>query len=248
MAGAADVLAMLTTRDQFRLTALVPNVRGAAAALQAGVDEITVTIAASEAYNLRNVRRSIAESLVEIRQVCTLATEAGVPVDAVVSCAFGSPYEGDIDAAEIAGLARRLEHAGAAALTLADTTGMATPRVLNEVLGRTGVAVGLHFHETRGPGLLNAYAALQAGVSRFDTAVGGLGGSPFADGAGGNLATEDLVALLDDFGIYSGIDLERVISIAKGVAELVGHEVTSRLSAVGPRTRLVTPGSGDRSR
>lgn len=243
MAGAAAVLAMLTTRDQFRLTALVPNVQGAAAAVEAGVDEITVTIAASETYNLRNVRRSIAESLVEIRRVCTLATAAGIPVDAVVSCAFGSPYEGDVDAAGIAGLSQSLLDAGAAALTLADTTGMATPRVLSDVVARTGADVGLHLHETRRTGLLNAYAALEAGVTRFDTAVGGLGGSPFADGAGGNLATEDFVALLDDFGIRSGIDLSRLIATAEVVAELVGHEVPSRVSAVGPRTRLVAPGS-----
>jgi hydroxymethylglutaryl-CoA lyase len=243
MAGAAEVLALLTTREQFRLTALVANLRGATAALEAGVDEITVTIAASETYNQRNVRRSIADSLAEIRRICALATAAGVPVDAVVSCAFGSPYEGDIDAAVIGGLSRHLEDAGTAALTLADTTGMATPRVLSEVLAVTGADIGLHLHETRRTGLLNAYSALQAGVMRFDTAVGGLGGSPFADGAGGNLATEDLVALLDDFGISSGIDLDLVIATARVVEELVGHDVPSRVSAVGPRTRLVTPGS-----
>jgi hydroxymethylglutaryl-CoA lyase len=243
MAGAAEVLALLTTREQFRLTALVANLRGATAALEAGVDEITVTIAASETYNQRNVRRSIADSLAEIRRICALATAAGVPVDAVVSCAFGSPYEGDIDAAVIGGLSRHLEDAGTTALTLADTTGMATPRVLSEVLAVTGADIGLHLHETRRTGLLNAYSALQAGVMRFDTAVGGLGGSPFADGAGGNLATEDLVALLDDFGISSGIDLDLVIATARVVEELVGHDVPSRVSAVGPRTRLVTPGS-----
>jgi hydroxymethylglutaryl-CoA lyase len=245
MAGAAEVIATLTTRNRFRLTALVPNLRGAEAALEAGVDEITVTIAASQTYNLRNVRWSIAESLAEIRRICTLATTAGVPVDAVVSCAFGSPYEGDIEAPAVAELCQNLQDAGAAALTLADTTGMATPRVLSGVLALTGAGVGLHLHETRRTGLLNAYAALQAGVSRFDTAVGGLGGSPFADGAGGNLATEDLVSLLDDFGISSGIDLERLIDVAESLVELVGHDVSSRLAAVGPRTRLVTPASTD---
>jgi hydroxymethylglutaryl-CoA lyase len=245
MAGAAEVLAMLTTRDRFRLTALAANLRGAEAALQAGVDEITVTIAASETYNLRNVRRSIAESLVEIRRICVLATDAAIPVDAVVSCAFGSPYEGDIEATAVADLCRCLEDAGAAALTLADTTGMATPRVLSGVLARTGAGVGLHLHETRRTGLVNAYAALQGGVARFDTAAGGLGGSPFADGAGGNLATEDLVALLDDFGIWCGIDLERLLGVTDSVVRLVGHDVPSRLSTVGPRTRLVTPAATD---
>jgi hydroxymethylglutaryl-CoA lyase len=241
MAGAAEVVAMLTTRERFLLTALVPNVRGAEAALAAGADEITVTVAASETYNLRNVRRSIEESVAEIRRICALATSAAVPVDAVVSCAFGSPYEGDIAAAAVAELCDRLTDAGSTVLTLADTTGMATPRLLGDVLLLTGSDVGLHLHETRGTALVNAYAALQAGVTRFDTAVGGLGGSPFAEGAGGNLATEDFVAFLDDFGIGSGIDVSRLIAAAARIAELVGHDVPSRISAVGPRTRLVDP-------
>jgi hydroxymethylglutaryl-CoA lyase len=117
---------------------------------------------------------------------------------------------------------------------------MATPRLVGQLLDLTGTDVGLHFHETRGTALLNAYAALQAGVTRFDTAVGGLGGSPFAAGAGGNLATEDLVALLDDFGIPTGIDLELLIATSAELSELLGHAVPSRISGAGPRTRLAT--------
>jgi hydroxymethylglutaryl-CoA lyase len=235
MAGASQVLAALTTRASFRLTALVPNRQGAEAALDAGVNEITVTIAASAIYNERNVRRTIAESIAEIRTVCESAARAATPVDAVVSCAFGSPYEGDIDPADVASLCGHLREAGAAAVTLADTTGMATPRILWDVLSACGTDVGLHLHETRGAALLNAYAALEAGVTRFDTSVGGLGGSPFATGAGGNLATEDLVALLDDFGIESGVDLSRMLEVANLAAELVGHAVPSRTAAAGPR-------------
>ena len=238
MAGASEVLAALTTRDRVRLTALVPNQRGAVAALEAGVDELTVTVAASETYNLRNVRRSISESVGDIAEICRLAHEAGASVDGVLSCAFGSPYEGDVRPGAIAEICERLAEAGCDVLTLADTTGMATPRVLASVLAATGVGVGLHLHETRGTGLLNAFAGLQAGVTRFDTAVGGLGGSPFADGAGGNLATEDLVAVLDDAGIASGLDLARLIAVAESVAVLVGHDVPSKVSAAGPRTRL----------
>jgi hydroxymethylglutaryl-CoA lyase len=239
MAGAADVLVHLRQRHQFRLTALVANLRGAEAALEAGVDEITVTVAASAAYNERNVRRSIDESINEIALICDRATPT-TPVDAVVSCAFGSPYEGDIDPVEVHALCRRLLDTGCSALTLADTTGMATPRLVCELLTLTGTDVGLHLHETRGTALLNAYAAMQAGVVRFDTAVGGLGGSPFAAGAGGNLATEDLVALLDDLGISTGIDLDLLIAAAANLAGLVGHTVPSRISAAGPRTRLAT--------
>lgn len=238
MAGAAEVIALLGSRASFRLTALVPNRRGAEEALRSGVDEVTVTISASAAYNERNVHRSIEASLLEVTAICELAGGAGVPVDAVVSCAFGSPYEGDIDASEVHVLCRRLEEAGCDAITLADTTGMATPRLMERLLSLTGTGVGLHLHETRGTALLNAYVALQAGVWRFDTSVGGLGGSPFAAGAGGNLATEDLVALLDDLGVPSGIDIDGVIAAAGTLAALLGHPVPSKVSAAGPRTRL----------
>ena len=160
-------------------------------------------------------------------------------MDAVISCAFGSPYEGDISPHEVAALGERLLGAGASRLTLADTTGMATPRRVDEVLDATGDGVGLHLHETRGTGLLNLYAGLQRGVLRFDTGVGGLGGSPFAAGAAGNVATEEVVALLDDLGVATGIDVERLIDAAALVEELVGHRVPSRVAHVGPRGRLV---------
>jgi hydroxymethylglutaryl-CoA lyase len=235
MAGAGDVLAAVARPEGATISALVPNRRGAEMALEAGVDEITVTVAVSAEYNRRNVHMSIDESLEATAEICALAAEAGVPVDAVVSCAFGSPYEGDVAPAEVAAVARRLRQAGASALTLADTTGMATPRVIEEVLATTGSDVGLHLHETRGTGLLNAYAAMQAGVRRFDTSVGGLGGSPFAEGAAGNLATEDFVALLDDLGVRSGVSLERLLEASALAERLVGHPLASRVAHVGPR-------------
>jgi len=242
MAGAAEVLSHLDPATMgagaCRITALVPNVRGAEAALAAGVDELTATIAASPVYNERNVHRTIEESISEIGRVCELANHGGVPVDVVISCAFGSPYEGDIGAAVVAALVERVRQKGAGAVTLADTTGMATPRVLDDVLVATGIDVGLHLHETRGTGLLNAYAAMLSGVCRFDTAVGGLGGSPFADGAGGNLATEDFVAVLDDLGVATGIVLDRLLEASSLARELVGHDLASRVATAGPRTRL----------
>lgn len=236
MAGGADVLAAIPRPAGVTFAALVPNRRGAELALASGVDELTVTVSASPAYNEKNVRMSIDESVDAVADICGLA--GAVPVDAVVSCAFGSPYEGDIPPAAVAALAERLRAAGAAAVTLADTTGMATPRRIAEVVGETGSAVGLHLHETRGTGLVNAYAALQLGVRRFDTSVGGLGGSPFAAGAAGNLATEDLVHLLDDLGVETGVDLDRLLDASAYVAELVGHPVPSRVAAAGPRSRL----------
>jgi hydroxymethylglutaryl-CoA lyase len=237
MAGAAEVVAGFGAPEGVVRAALVPNVRGAELALAAGVDELTVTISASATYNERNVRMTIDESVEAIAAICSLAGAAGAPVDAVISCAFGSPYEGDIAPAAVGLLAEQLRATGAAAITLADTTGMATPRRIREVLEFTGNGVGLHLHETRGTGLLNAYAGMQAGVVRFDTSVGGLGGSPFAAGAAGNVATEELVALCDDLDVHTGIGIDALIEAALLVEQLVGHPVPSRVAHAGPRTR-----------
>lgn len=237
MAGAAEVVAEVGMPDGVTRTALVPNVRGAEMALAAGIDELTVTISASAVYNRNNVRMTIDESVEQIGAICSLAAAAGVPVDAVVSCAFGSPYEGDIAPATVSLLAERLRAQGATNLTLADTTGMATPRRVHDVLALTGDGVGLHLHETRGTGLVNAYAGMLAGVRRFDTSVGGLGGSPFAAGAAGNVATEELVALCDDLGVHTGLGVDLLIEAALLAEGLVGHPVPSRVAHVGPRSR-----------
>jgi hydroxymethylglutaryl-CoA lyase len=233
MADAAEVLAALPRRPGVRYWALVPNVRGAEMALEAAVDGLTVTVSASEAYSGKNVAMSVQESVGEAGRIAALA--GPVAVNAVISCAFGSPFEGDIEPAVVAGLARRLLDGGATSITLADTTGMATPPGIDALLIATGNAVGLHLHDTRGTALVNAYAALGRGISQFDCAVGGLGGSPFAPGAGGNLATEDLVYLLDEMGVETGIDLAAVLDASRLVAALVGHPVPSRVAQAGPR-------------
>lgn len=238
MADAAEVVAGLPAVDGVRYVALVPNLKGAELALAAGIEHLSVTVSASPAYNEKNVHRSVDESVDELQAICAFVADSDVPVDAVVSCAFGSPYEGDIEPDVVAELCERLSAAGATSLTLADTTGMATPRRVADVVGRTGSAVGLHLHETRGTALVNAYAAWQLGIRRFDTSVGGLGGSPFAAGAAGNLATEDLVHLFDDLGVETGIDLERLLAASALAAEIVGHPVPSRVAAAGPRSRL----------
>jgi hydroxymethylglutaryl-CoA lyase len=244
MAHAAEVLSLLDLPRAVTVTALVPNVRGAEMALAAGIGELTVTVSVSETYNQRNVHMTTEQSVNEVTDICALASSAGIPVDAVVSCSFGSPYEGDISPGEVGILCERLRSAGANAVTLADTTGMATPRVLSDVLAVTGTDIGLHLHDTRGTALVNLFAALQAGVVRFDTAIGGLGGSPFAHGAGGNVATEDVVSLLDDLGVVTGIDLIKLISVSAQVEELVGHPVPSRVAHAGPRL----PATGSASR
>jgi hydroxymethylglutaryl-CoA lyase len=237
MAGAAEVMATISRRPEVRYVALVPNLRGAQLALEAGVDALSVTVSASPEYNQRNVRMSIDES---VAQVTSVAGAVGdVPIDVVVSCAFGSPYEGDLAPADVARLGDQVLAAGATSLTYADTTGMATPRRVEELLDEVGVDVGLHLHETRGTGLVNAYAAWERGVSRFDTSIGGLGGSPFAAGSAGNLATEDLVHLLDDLGVTTGVDLGRLLEASALAARTVGHDVPSRVAAAGPRSRVV---------
>jgi hydroxymethylglutaryl-CoA lyase len=237
MAGAAEVLATISRRPDVRYVALVPNLQGAQLALEAGVDALSVTVSASPEYNRRNVRMSIDES---VAQVTSIAGAVGdVPIDVVVSCAFGSPYEGDLAPADVARLGDQVLAAGATSLTYADTTGMATPRRIEELLDEVGVDIGLHLHETRGTGLVNAYAAWERGVARFDTSIGGLGGSPFAAGSAGNLATEDLVHLLDDLGVDTGVDLGRLLEASALAARTVGHDLPSRVAAAGPRSRLV---------
>jgi hydroxymethylglutaryl-CoA lyase len=234
MAGAAEVVAALRDRpSDVTLWALVPNVKGAELAAAAGVDHLTVTISASRAYSEKNVHMSIVEALDQLS-----AIRAAVPdalLDAVISCCFGSPFDGEeITPDDIVDLVDCARGAGVDAVTLADTTGMATPRRVGEVLAATGPDIGLHLHDTRGTALLNAWTALGLGVGRFDTALGGLGGSPFAPQSGGNLATEDLVLVLADAGIETGIDLGALLDAGPLLAELVGHAIPSRVAAAGP--------------
>lgn len=233
MAGAAEVMAAIERRGGVRYWALVPNLRGAQLALEAAVDALSVTLSASPTYSEKNTKMTVEEALEGLSAIAS--TVEGLPIDAVISCAFGSPYEGEIAPAEVAALSRRCLEAGATSLTLADTTGMATPRRIDDVLALTGAGVGLHLHETRGTGLVNAYAAMQSGVTRFDTSVGGLGGSPFAAGAAGNLATEALVHVCDDLGVETGLDLSALVQIAQRLEGALGHAVPSAVAAAGGR-------------
>lgn len=239
MAGAAEVMAALQERvgdGEVTFTVLVPNAVGAERATWC--HEVSFTLSVSPEYNRRNVHMTVDESVAEAARAVEVLAARSVPVDAVVSCAFGSPYEGDIPPAAVHALGERLREVGVSTLTYADTTGMATPRRVAELLEVTGPDVGLHLHDTRGTALVNAYVAYQLGVRRFDTAVGGLGGSPAVagtgGGAGGNLATEDLVHLCDDLGIETGVDLARLLDAGRLAAGLVGHPLPSRVSAAGP--------------
>jgi hydroxymethylglutaryl-CoA lyase len=238
MAGGNDVVAALPERAGVTWWALVPNARGAELALAAGIRHITVTVSASDGYSRKNVGRSTEDAIASLAEIATTVADQA-ELDVVVSCAFGSPFDDVAGPSPVAAIAdRTLAALPTARLTLADTTGTATPRRIASVLDAVDSAsradLGLHLHDTRGAALANALAAIDLGVTRFDTATGGLGGSPFAPGAGGNLATEDLVLVLEDLGHTTGIDLDAILEIARALPDLVGHPMPSRVSAAGP--------------
>jgi len=243
MAGAEDVMAAITRHPGVVYSALVPNPKGAERAVSAGADEIELVVSASETHNEANVHRSVAESLIAARDVVDIAHGAGIGAEAIVSTSFGCPYEGDVAAERVAQLAGHLVDAGADSLSFGDTTGMATPRRVNDLLDsldRAGIdpaRIGLHFHNTRGTALANVVAALDRGVARFDASIGGLGGCPYAPGASGNAVTEDLVHMLEDMDIDTGIDLDALIYCANLAQEIVGRELPSALLHAGARTR-----------
>jgi hydroxymethylglutaryl-CoA lyase len=225
---------MVHRRAGTAFVALVPNRRGAEMAVAAGVDGLTVTLSASDAYSQRNVDRGREEAEEEVRQLVEHSpTDLPAGVDVVISCAFGSPYGEEITPDEVAAMVDRLR-SGAVSVTVADTTGEATPASVRRIVSAVGTDVGLHLHDTRHTALLNAFVAIEAGVRRFDTSIGGLGGSPFADGAAGNLATEDLVHLLDGVGLESGVSLEGLLEECRRLPALLGHGVASTLAGVGP--------------
>ncbi len=241
MAGAAEVLAALDRDVDVAYWALVPNLKGAELALEAGADALNVTISASPAYNQRNVGQSIEQSLAGLRVICSLA--AGVVVDATVSCAFGSPYEGDIEPETVARLAASAREAGATTLTFADTTGMATPRGVREVVEALraelpDVDINMHFHDTRGTGLANVVTALALGIDYFDTSIGGMGGSPFASGSTGNVATEDVVHMLTDMDIDTGVDLDKLLEAGRVAQSLIEGELPGKVLKAGPRWKV----------
>jgi hydroxymethylglutaryl-CoA lyase len=242
MADADEVWQRITRRDDVRYSALVPNLRGARRALAAGVSEIEVVVSASDTHNQKNVNRSTAESLDDIAEVIATAHDAGATVQVIVSTAWGCPYEGDVPTARVVDVASRAIGHGADTVSFGDTTGMATPGRVTRLVGELRSAhpeipLNLHFHNTRGAGLANVMAAMQLGVADFDASVGGLGGCPYAPGASGNVATEELVHMVEDMGVATGIDLEAMIEVAAAAERIVGRTLPSQVLRAGPRTR-----------
>jgi len=220
MADTGDVFRGLNRQDGVRYWALVPNVRGLDAALDAGADAVAIFVSSSETHNLKNLNRSIDQSLEGLREVTARAREHGVQLRGYISTVFGCPYEGDVSFDRVMEIADALLDMGVIQVSLGDTTGMGTPvqvqQALQRALQRFGPdPIALHLHDTRGVGLANALAALEVGVQTFDTSIGGMGGCPYAPGAAGNLGTEDLVYMLHASGIETGIDLDRLIDTSR---------------------------------
>ena len=233
MGDAAGVFAGITRRPGVRYTALVPNRAGLDRAIAAGVTEIGVFAAASETFSLRNLNQTIDASLATYRDVCAGALEAGLRVRGYLSTCFGCPFEGAVPPARVADVAARLADLGVFEVAISDTIGVAhpgqVPIVLDAVTARLPLnQTALHFHDTRGTALANVLSGLEYGVATYDSSAGGLGGCPFAPGAAGNLATEDLVYMLDGLGIETGISLPRVIDASRFIESKLDHPLPSR--------------------
>jgi hydroxymethylglutaryl-CoA lyase len=233
MGDAADVFAGIARRAGVRYTALVPNLAGLERAHAAGVGEVAIFAAASEAFSRKNINQSVDESLVTYAAVCTRALALGIRVRGYLSTAFGCPFEGAVDPVRVADVAGALIDMGAFEVAVSDTIGIAHPGQVPRVVGAVAervplVKIALHFHDTRGTALANVLAALDLGVATFDSSAGGLGGCPYAPGATGNLATEDLVYMLDGLGIETGVNLETLIEASRFIETRLDHQLPSR--------------------
>ncbi|MFM0548828.1 hydroxymethylglutaryl-CoA lyase [Paraburkholderia strydomiana] len=223
--------------------ALVPNLKGAERALAAKADELNLVMSASQTHNRANMRMSCESSLTAFGDIVRHVKDSGVLLNASVATAFGCPFEGTIDEDRVVGIVDTYREMGIQGITLADTTGMASPRQVTRLVTRvlervTPSALTLHFHNTRGLGLANVLAAYEAGARRFDAALGGLGGCPFAPGASGNICTEDLVNLCDEMGIPTGIDLEKLLALSRALPDLLGHDVPGQVAKAGRNSDL----------
>ncbi|HZR48695.1 MAG TPA: hydroxymethylglutaryl-CoA lyase [Streptosporangiaceae bacterium] len=244
MADADEVWRRAAKAPGIRYSALVPNLRGAVRALDAGFTELEAVVSASETHNRKNVNRSTGQSLDEIAEIIALAHDRGATLQVIVSTAWGCPYEGDVPVERTVAVASRAVADGADSSSFGDTTGMATPSRVRALVGAFRDAnpeqsLNLHFHNTRGTGLANVLAALELGVADFDASVGGLGGCPYAPGATGNIATEELVHMVEDMGVSTGVDLDAMIDAAAEAERIVGRVLPSQVLRAGPRSRTI---------
>lgn len=249
LSDAAEVLAAIDVPQDVAISVLIPNEKGLDTALalreahprtRAAFDEVNVFLSASESHNRANVNRSVEDSLSGLERVLPRAVAAGLRCEGVISVSFGCPYEGRVDAARVFEIAERLAAAGAAEIGFGDTTGMANPLQVREFFAAArerlgeGVELTAHFHNTRGQGLANALAALEAGCTSFESSFGELGGCPVPRGATGNIATEDLVSMLHEMGVGTGIDLDALIAAARAARDVLGRPLGSHTLVAGP--------------
>ena len=235
MADAAEVMARIHRRAGVRYPVLTPNVKGFDAALAAGADEVAVFVAATEAFSRRNINCTIAESLERAAPVFAAAKAHDVRVRGYISCVLGCPYEGDVDPRKVADVAAALFALGAYEVSLGDTIGVGTAGRTKALLAAVGervpvAALAGHFHDTYGQALTNVYAALEMGVATFDTSVAGLGGCPYAKGATGNVASEDVLYLLNGLGIDTGIDMTKLRAAGQFISDFLGRPPASRVA------------------
>jgi hydroxymethylglutaryl-CoA lyase len=247
LADAVEVSRRITRRPDVVYSALVPNRQGLESALAAGMKEIAVFMSASETHNKKNVNKTIAATLQAFRDTVPPALEAGLRVRAYVSTVYGCPYEGAVDPAKAVELCRELRALGCYQVSLGDTIGVANPRQVRDVLSRVlgeipAAAVAVHFHDTRGTALANILISVEMGITTVDSALGGLGGCPYAPGASGNVATEDVVYMLEGMGVRTGVDLDRLVEVSRLASTLVGHEMPSKYyrAHMGARGRAAT--------
>jgi hydroxymethylglutaryl-CoA lyase len=243
MADAAEVFAGIARRAGTRYTALVPNLAGLDRAMAARVNEVAVFAASTETFSRKNINQSIDESLIVYKQVCDRARAAGVRVRGYLSTAFGCPFEGKVAPERVAEIAARLAAVGVFEVAVSDTIGIAhpgqVPRVLDAVLARVPVdQLALHFHDTRGTALANVLAALPYGITTFDASAGGLGGCPYAPGAAGNLATDDLIYMLDGLGLDTGVSLAALSDASAFIATKIDHPLPSRFAQAVRRSKV----------
>jgi hydroxymethylglutaryl-CoA lyase len=247
LADAVDVASRVKRKPGIAYSALVPNRQGLEAALKAGMREIAVFMSASETHNKKNVNKTIAATLEAFKETVPPALEQGLKVRAYVSTVYGCPYEGAVDPGKALELCRALRALGCYQISLGDTIGVGTPRQVRDVLSRVlaeipAPEVAVHFHDTRGTALANILVAVDMGITTVDAALGGLGGCPYAPGASGNVATEDVVYMLEGMGVKTGIDLDKLIDCSRLASTLVGHEMPSKYyrAAMGARQRAAT--------
>lgn len=243
LADAAEVVAGIRNRDRAELLALVPNLQGAERAVAAGVDSIGLVVSASQSHNTKNLNRTVDRSLDGFAEIATAARAAGVDVKGGIATAFGCPFEGDVPPAQVVRIARRYAELGVTRIGLADTTGMAQPKHIKAVVRAVraelpAADLGLHLHNTRGLGLANALVGLEEGIRRLDASVAGLGGCPFAPGATGNICTEDLVFMLEGLDLATGVDLDRLVAVARRVEQVIGRALPGQLMKAGTRAAL----------